>query len=327
MTRPEILGIVRAAVGVELKGLTKLRRNIPPAVADAVRMIASCKGRIVFTGVGKSGLIGRKVSATFSSIGVSSFFFNPSEGVHGDLGALAKNDVVVAFSKSGNTQELLKIIPFIRRVGLGLISVTENSRSRLSRLSDISLVLPDAKEACPYNLAPTTSTTMQLVLGDAMAIALLKEKKFTAEDFALLHPGGNLGRQMMKVAEIMRKGRELPLVPEETTMEQVLGTIISKKLGVAIITGKGGRLAGIIVDGDLKRILLKNRSTDLFKLRAKDVMTRSPATIGPDKLVVEALSMMQGRITSLVVAEGGSRRPGKPVGLVHVHDILRQGFA
>ena len=324
MTRSEILKTIRAAVGVELDGLKKLAGKVPSAAADAVKLIASCKGRVVFTGVGKSGLISRKVSATFSSIGVSSFFFNPSEGVHGDLGALAKDDIVFAFSKSGDTQELLKIVPFIRRTGMSLVSVTENGRSRLAQLSDISLVLPSAKEACPYNLAPTTSTTMQLVLGDALAIALLKEKKFTAEDFALLHPGGSLGRQMMKVSEIMRKGSDLPLVRADATMEKVLRVIISKKLGVAIITGTDGRLAGIIVDGDLKRILLKNRSSDLFKLRASDVMTRSPLTIGPGRLVAEALSIMQGRITSLVVTDPRTR---KPVGLVHIHDILKQGFA
>ena len=322
MTKSEILSAVRRAVAVELKGLEKLRRKVPAGSVDAVRMIAGCKGRIVFTGVGKSGLIARKVSATFSSIGVSSFFFNPSEGVHGDLGALAKGDVIVAFSKSGNTQELLKIIPYIRRIGMGLISVTEDPRSHLSRLSDIALVLPAAQEACPFNLAPTTSTTMQLVLGDALAVALLKEKRFTPDDFALLHPGGALGRQLMKVKDIMRRGKDLPLVGADETMEKVLGTIISKKLGAAIITGRNRRLEGIIVDGDLKRILLKNRTADLLKLRARDVMTKSPSTIGEEKLVVEALALMQGRITSLVVTD----RLRRPVGLVHMHDILRQGF-
>jgi arabinose-5-phosphate isomerase len=287
-----------------------------------VEWAAACKGRLVFTGIGKSGIIARKLAATFSSTGTSAYFLDPTSGIHGDLGVLGKDDMVIALSKSGNTEEVLRLIPYIKRMGIRLVSMTEQKNSPLAKHSLLVLRIPAEPEACPYNLAPTTSTTMQLVLGDALAIALLKAKGFSRKDFALLHPGGSLGRQLMKVKEVMRSRKELPLAKEDTPMRKILETIISGRLGVAVIVGQKGKLAGIIVDGDLKRILVSREQGDFFGLKAKDVMTREPRTISPDHLVVEALSVMQGKITSLVVTD----RKGIPVGLIHMHDILQKGF-
>lgn len=287
-----------------------------------VEWASACKGRLVFTGIGKSGIIARKLAATFSSTGTSAFFLDPTSGIHGDLGVLGKDDIVIALSKSGNTEEVLRLIPFIKRMGIRLVSMTEHKGSPLGRHSSLVLRIPAEPEACPYNLAPTTSTTLQLVLGDALAISLLKAKGFSRKDFALLHPGGSLGRQLMKVDEVMRPKQDLPLAKEDTPMRKILETIISGRLGVAVIVGKKGTLSGIIVDGDLKRILISRDQGDFFELKAKDVMTQNPRTIAPESLVVEALSVMQGKITSLVVTD----RKRIPVGLIHMHDILQKGF-
>ncbi len=313
---------IKEAISKERLALSELESIITDQHVRFVKMAQDCHGRIIFTGIGKSGIIGKKLAATFSSTGTSAFFLDPTSGIHGDLGALGKGDVVVALSKSGNTEEVLRIIPYIKRLGIKLVAMTEHPGSELGKHSDLVLRIPAMAEACPFNLAPTISTTLQLVLGDALAIALLKAKGFSKNDFALLHPGGSLGRQLMKVSEVMRTGKDLSVVDEDSTMDVILNSIISGRAGVAIIVNKKKKLTGIIVDGDLKRILVDHRKEDFFKIKARDVMTRHPKVITKDSLVVEALSIMQGRITSLVVIDKGH----KPVGLIHLHDILQKGF-
>jgi arabinose-5-phosphate isomerase len=323
MKQKDQIKAIKSVIGIEIKGLRSLYDEVDENFSKAVDMIADCKGRVIFTGIGKSGLIARKIAATFSSVGISSFYLDPAEGVHGDLGVLVKGDIVIGLSKSGTTAELCRLVPYIKRMGICFIAMTSNSRSELASESDLVLKIPDVQEACPYNLAPTTSTTMQLVLGDALAIVLLKKKGFTREDFALLHPGGNIGKQLIKVRDLMHKGAGLPLVRESKKMGKVLQTISrGKPRGIAIITNDKGILTGIIVDGDLKRILIKYKGADIYSLTAEDVMTRNPKVIREDKLVVEALAIMEGRITSLVVVDGRKR----PIGLLHMHDIIKKGF-
>ncbi len=317
-----IIKDIKNVIRNEGSAIRVLQKHIDARYIKFIQRVADCRGRVILTGVGKSGIIAQKIAATFSSTGTASFFLDAAAGIHGDLGVLVKDDIVIALSKSGNTEELLRLLPHIKRMGIYLASMTENPASELGKHSDIVLKIPAIPEACPYNLAPTTSTTLQLVLGDALAVALLKEKKFAKKDFASLHPGGNLGRQLMLVKEVMRPKSGLPIVDENASMEVILNEIISGKIGVAVIVDKNKKLAGIIVDGDLKRILLKNKGADFFHIHAKDVMTRNPKIISPDSLVVEALAVMQGRITSLVVTD----KLRRPVGIIHMHDILQKGF-
>lgn len=313
---------LKAVISVEQEALQEFEKNLDPGFSALVRKMTSCAGRVVLTGIGKSGLIARKIVATLCSTGTSALFLNPVEGMHGDLGVLRKDDLVLVLSWSGATEELLRILPFIRRQGVFLCAMTSGKDSELARNSDLIALLPPMAEACPFNLAPTTSTTLQLVAGDALAIAVLKQKGFTDTDFAQLHPGGSLGRQFIRIKEIMKTGDELPLIEETAGFRDVLDCIISGKKGVALIVNKAGKLTGIVVDGDLKRILLERSAEDLFQLLAKDIMTPDPEVISPDRLVTEALSRMQGRITSLPVTD----QTGKPLGLLHVHDILQKGF-
>ena len=322
MKKTEIFESAINTIDIELKGIKALKKILSNDFVKSVTLMKNCKGRVVCTGIGKSGIIARKIAATLSSTGTSSFYLNPVEGSHGDLGVLLKDDVVLALSKSGGTEELISILPYLKRRNLKIIAVTEKEDSVLAQNSSIVLLLPEMKEACPFNLAPTTSTTLQLILGDALAVALLKEKKFTPHDFALLHPGGNLGKQLMTVNELMHSSEEMPVVKENDNMEKVLHQIVDKKLGMTIVVDNRNKLKGIIVDGDFKRILLKNKSVDLFSRTASDFMTKNPKTINKNKLVTEALGKMQGKITSLVVVNSAK----KPLGVIHLHDIIKKGF-
>jgi len=322
MKKIEIFESGLNAIDIELKGIKALKKALSKDFVKSVILMKNCKGRVVCTGIGKSGIIARKIAATLSSTGTSSFYLNPVEGSHGDLGVLLKDDIVLALSKSGETEELISILPYLKRRNLKIIAVTEKANSVLAQNSSIVLLLPEVKEACPFNLAPTTSTTLQLILGDALAVALLKEKKFTSHDFALLHPGGNLGKQLMTVKELMHSNEEMPLVKETDNMEKVLHEIVDKKLGMTVVVDSRNNLKGIIVDGDFKRILLQNKSVDLFKRTAGDFMTKNPKTINQNKLVTEALARMQGKITSLVVVNSAK----KPLGVIHLHDIIKKGF-
>jgi len=289
------------------------------AFVAAVELIRSARGRLIVTGMGKSGHVGRKVAATFASTGTPAHFVHPSEASHGDLGMITADDVIMAISWSGETAELRDLTDYSRRFKIGLIAVTSNPDSTLAAAADIVLSLPLAREACPHNLAPTTSTLMQQALGDALAIALLESRGFTAVKFAELHPGGKLGAMLKFVRDIMRSGDDVPLVRAGMRMSDALVVMTAKSLGCVVIVGADGRLTGIITDGDLRR----HMSPNLLDLPVEQIMTRGPMTVRPDQLASEALELLNSsQKTQLIVTDYGN-----PVGVVHVHDLLRVGVA
>ena len=287
--------------------------------AAAVALIANAKGRVIVTGMGKSGHVGRKIAATFASTGTPSYYVHPGEASHGDLGMIHQDDVILALSWSGETAELADIISFSRRFGVGLIAITASAESTLCKEADIALLMPKAEEACPNGLAPTTSTTMQMAMGDALAVALLEDRGFTALDFRVFHPGGKLGARLKLARDCMHRGAELPIVSEGGLMSDGIVTMSAKGFGCLIVTRADGGLAGIITDGDLRR----NMSHDLLARNVETVMTRNPITIPPDALAVEALEIMDSsRRSALIVVEAGT-----PVGLIRILDLLQIGVA
>jgi arabinose-5-phosphate isomerase len=311
-------------IATERAGLDALHEAIGNGLAEpfaaAVEMIRSSSGRVIVTGMGKSGHVGRKIAATLASTGTPSHFVHPAEASHGDLGMVQPEDVVIALSWSGEAVELSAIVGYTRRFRVGLIAITANRDSALGREADIPLVLPKAEEACPNGLAPTTSTTMQMALGDALAVALLEARGFSRQDFYIYHPGGKLGAQLKTVATIMHSGERLPIVGETAAMADVVAMITAKGFGCAVVIDVEGKLAGVVTDGDLRR---KHGSGWGGRL-ARDVMTKDPRKIAPDALTAEALEMVNRlRVTALIVADADDR----PVGLVHVHDLLALGVA
>ncbi|WP_457628248.1 KpsF/GutQ family sugar-phosphate isomerase [Persephonella sp.] len=303
----------------EKNALEDLIQAIDENFQKAVELILSTEGKVIVTGMGKSGHIGQKIAATLASTGTPAFFLHPAEAIHGDLGMISKGDIILAISNSGETPELLAIIPTIKRWGHKIIAITNNKNSTLAKESDIHLFLNVKKEACPLNLAPTSSSTSTLALGDALAVALLELRGFTAEDFARFHPGGSLGRKLMKVEEIMHTGKELPVVQPETPLKETVIVMSEKGFGAAFVVDREGKLIGIITDGDLRRFIKKGGSID--KSNTSRAMTLNPKTATRDMLVVEALELMERyNITVLPVVE-----EGKPVGLIHMHDILKSG--
>ena len=289
-----------------------------PFVA-AIELIRAASGRVVVSGMGKSGHVGHKIAATLASTGTPAFFVHPAEASHGDLGMITPDDAIMALSWSGETAELKNLIDYSRRFRIGLIAVTAEAASTLGQAADVALVLPQAREACPHNLAPTTSSLMQLALGDAIAIALLESRGFTAVDFRNLHPGGRLGAALKFVRDLMHQGDAVPLVRFGAPMSAALVEMSAKGLGCVGIVRDGGELAGIITDGDLRR----HMRSDLLDVRVETVMTRSPITVRPDQLASEAIEIVNSaKITALFVVEDG-----KPAGIVHLHDLLRAGVA
>ncbi len=285
----------------------------------AVELMHGARGRVIVTGMGKSGHVGRKIAATLASTGTPAFFVHPSEASHGDLGMIAKEDVILALSWSGETVELKDLTDYSRRFRIGLLAITAFGDSTLAKAADVVLVLPKAREACPHNLAPTTSTLMQQALGDALAIALLESRGFTALDFGKLHPGGRLGAMLKFVGDVMHGGEALPLAIVGTRMSEAVVEMSAKGFGCVGIVDKAGVLVGIITDGDLRR----HMRPDLLEARVEYVMTRGPKTVRPGQLASEALEIINSsKITALMVAKGG-----KPVGIVHFHDLLRAGVA
>lgn len=303
----------------EINALKILKNNVGENFINAIELIYQCTGKVIITGMGKSGLIGQKIAATLTSTGTPSFFMNPAEGSHGDLGLVLKGDIIILLSKSGETDEIVKILPYLKRFDIKIITITSAAKSILAKNSDVVLDIGVVEEACPLNLAPTSSTTAQLVIGDAIAVALLKLKNFTEKDFALLHPGGLLHKQLMKVDDLMRKGEDLPLVNENEIMKNVITKIIEKKLGVAIIVNETNKLTGVLVDGDLKRIIINY--DDILHKPVKEFMTKNPMTIDKDELVAKALKIMEGKITSLIIID----KQNQPIGVLHIHDILKSG--
>ncbi|RWP69268.1 MAG: KpsF/GutQ family sugar-phosphate isomerase [Mesorhizobium sp.] len=296
-----------------------LENGLVEPFARAVDMVSQIEGRVIVTGVGKSGHIGSKLAATLASTGTPAFFVHPAEANHGDLGMIARDDAIIAMSWSGESLELKGIIAYSRRFSIPLIAVTAGERSALAREADVVLLLPRASEACPHGLAPTTSTLLQLVIGDALAIALLEARGFTPDHFRTFHPGGQLGANLTQIRDIMHVGDRLPLVPSGTGMREAILELSRKGFGCVAITAEDGALIGIITDGDIRRHIGSN----LLAMSVDQVMTKEPKTAGPDTLVATALQTINtSAITSLMVVEGR-----RPIGLVHLHDLLRIGAA
>ncbi len=319
---PAILS-ARRTLSTEVAGLASLveamEGDLGLAFSKAVDTILATPGRVIISGMGKSGHVGRKIAATMASTGTPAHFVHPGEASHGDLGMIQPDDVILAMSWSGESSELADIIAYAERDHVKLISITSQAESSLAKGSDICLCLPRAKEACPNGLAPTTSTTMQLALGDALAVALLESRGFTSQDFRRFHPGGKLGAQLRQVGAVMHTGERLPLISAGMPMSEAVLTISAKGLGCVIVAAADGKLAGLVTDGDLRR----HMAPDLLGRPVEDIMTKSPKTVSTDTLIAEALEIMESRkISSLVVVADE-----KPVGLIHILDLLRIGAA
>jgi arabinose-5-phosphate isomerase len=315
------LAVARRVLEIEGEAIRALIPRLGHSFIRAVQLLLECRGRVVLTGMGKSGFIAKKICATLASTGTPALFLHPAEGVHGDLGMVVRGDVVVAISNSGETEELIQLLPPLKRLGVRLISLAGNPESTLARESDVALDVGVAVEACPLNLAPTASTTAALAMGDALAVTLLESRGIREEDFALIHPGGTLGRKLLlTVEELMHRGDELPLVGQDVLMREAIPIISGKRLGMAAVTDGDGYLVGIITDGDLRRALQK--WPDLLDHPVHGVMTRGPKCIAKGELAARAVQVMeQYVITSLVIVDGG----GRPEGVLHLHDLLRAG--
>ena len=318
----DALDVARGVLETEAAGLAALAQALDVRFTQAVDMLAAVAGRVVVSGMGKSGLIARKIAATFASTGTPALFVHPAEASHGDLGMIVTGDVLLALSNSGETSELADMVAHSRRFGIPLIAVTARDESALAQAADCVLKLPAAKEACPMGLAPTTSTTMQLALGDALAVALLVRRGFTAHDFRRFHPGGKLGARLRRVRGLMHGGDEMPLAPPDTRMDRALLIMTEKRFGCLGVVDDTGVLVGVVTDGDLRRAM----GPDLLSRDVSGVMTRQPRTIGPGALAAEALHQMNNRgrpITTLFVVD----EAGHPVGILHLHDLLHAGVA
>lgn len=318
-----ILDIAKRVLKIEAEAVSALTEKLNSDFEKAVDIIFKSKGRVVVTGMGKSGLVGKKIAATLASTGTPAFFMHPAEASHGDLGMVTSDDVIIAISNSGETEELINLIPFLKRFNVSLISMTGNPDSTLSRSADVTLDVSVNEEACPLGIVPTASTTATMAMGDALAVALLIKRGFKEEDFAFFHPGGSLGKKLfVKVKDLMHTGDALPVVSPDTPMIKAIVEISSKRLGVTVVADVDKRVLGIITDGDLRRGIEKWGKV-FFDMNAEDVMTKNPKTISEDELAVKALSIMERySITSLVVPD----REGKALGIIHLHDILREGI-
>jgi arabinose-5-phosphate isomerase len=317
--------ILRRAIDVlniEIQGLLSLVDRLDQNFFDAIQLLGSCRGKVVVTGMGKSGLICRKIAATLASTGTPSFFLHSGDALHGDLGMVMKGDVILAVSNSGETEEVIKIIPHFKRNALKLIVMTGSPESTLAKAADVILDISVKEEACPLGLAPTASTTATLAMGDALAVVLLETKGFNEEDFAMRHPGGILGRRLLlRVEDLMHRGEKLPLVTEDTPIKDALFEITSKRLGITGVVDGAGKLTGVITDGDLRRGL-ENKG-DIFRYSAQHLMTRDPKTIAADSLAAEAVALMeQHTITCLFVLQNDRT----PFGVIHLHDLLKAGL-
>ena len=312
----------RRTIEKEVDALHIMENELDENLTKALDMIQNAKGRVIVTGMGKSGHVGKKIAATLASTGTPSFFVHPAEASHGDLGMLTTEDVVLAISNGGESRELSDILVYCKRYGIPLIAMTKNPTSSLGKAGDIILKLPDAGEACPLGLAPTSSTTATIVLGDILAIALMERKGFSRSNYKQRHPGGKLGAILQKVSDLMHTGEDMPILDENALMRQIIVTMSSKMLGCVGIVDNDGNLVGMITDGDLRRAMENSMDNDLFNKTAAEIMSKDPKTTTPDTLVAEAVNIMSGRsITQLFVVEDR-----KPIGIIHMHDCLRMGF-
>jgi len=309
-------------LAVEAAAIEGLRGKLDARFGKAVDLLKAATGKVVVTGMGKSGLIARKVASTLASTGTPAFFLHPAEGIHGDIGMVRRGDVVIALSNSGETEEIVRLMPVFQRLGLPVIVLTGNDGSTMARYADVALDVGVREEACPLGLAPTASTTAALAMGDALAVVLFEEKGFSEEDFARLHPGGALGRLLQTVGDLMHAGEAVPLVSPDTALKDALLVISAKRLGVTGVVDASGRLAGVITDGDVRRAMA--RGVDLYRTTAAEVMSPGPKRIASGELAAAALRRMEEfSITSLFVHDPAS--PETPVGIVHVHDLLKAG--
>jgi arabinose-5-phosphate isomerase len=312
------LSLARKVLETEAAAILALVDRLDGGFTDAARLLLECRGRVILTGMGKSGIICRKIAATLSSTGTPAFFLHPAEAVHGDLGVIQGDDVVIAMSYSGETEELTRVLETIKRLGARLIALTGDMRSTLAQAADVALDCHVSAEACPMNLVPTASTTAALALGDALAMTVLVEKGFKPEDFANLHPGGKLGKRLMRAGQLMHSGDDCPIVGADDPIHVVLDTITRKSLGMTAVTGADGRLTGIITDGDLRRKLAAG--LDLRAFVARQIMTPNPVTVTTDTMAVQALALLEQRkITSVVVIDADRRIEG----VLHLHDLWR----
>ena len=315
----DALESARRVLETEIAGLQDLSRALDGRFTQAVELLENARGRVIVTGMGKSGHIARKIAATFASTGTPAQYVHPGEASHGDLGMITADDAVIAMSNSGETAELSDIVAYVKLKRIPFISITGRTDSVLAKAADVSLVVPDSAEACPLSLAPTTSTTVMLALGDAIAVTLLERRGFSPDDFRLLHPGGQLGSRLIRAVDIMRRGAELPIVSVDTPMTETILEMTAKQLGCVGVRSADGRLAGIITDGDLRR----HMADDILAMTAAEVMTADPKTVGDDALAAQVLAMMNGnKITAFFVVVDG-----EPRGIVHIHDILRTGLS
>ena len=322
MTSDEIIQKGKEVIRIEAEAVANLAESINDQFVKAVNVISASKGRVVLTGMGKSGLIARKIVATLNSTGTAAIYLHPTDALHGDLGMVRKEDVVILISKSGNTQEIANLLPMLKRLGVKMIAMCSSEKSRLAHECDIFLNIGVKEEACPHDLAPTASTTATLAMGDALSVALLQKRNFTIEDFALLHPGGSLGKRLsLQISEIMIRGKHIPIVNEEAPLKDVIIEITSKRLGTTCVINYDGILTGIVTDGDLRRLLEK--TLEIKELKAKDVMTKQPKVLKESYLASFALQQMENyKITTLIIVN----EENKPVGIVHLHDLINLGL-
>jgi arabinose-5-phosphate isomerase len=315
------LAFAREVLESEARAIAALAARVDERFLDAVRLILKCKGRVVVTGMGKPGLIGQKISATLASTGTPSYALHPAEALHGDLGRVVKQDVVLVISNSGETDEIVRLLPLLKKIGAKVIGMTGKRESSLARHADVLLDIGPIEEACPLGLAPTTSTTAMLALGDALALAVQKERQWTPEEYAFFHPGGSLGRRLLRVEEIMRKGAANPIIPQDRTVKEALFAITEARAGAISCVDKDGRLTGIFTDGDLRRHLATEPNVEAETIA--NVMTRSPITIAPERLAAEAAQILrERRIDELPVVDGA----GRPVGMIDIQDLLAVGL-
>jgi len=322
LTREEIIEKGKEVIRIEAESLANLIEKVGEDFAEAVEIIYKSKGRVVLTGMGKSGLIARKIVATMNSTGTAAIYLHPTDALHGDLGMVRNEDVVIIISKSGATDELSRLFPMFKRLGVKIIAMSGNKDSGLAVDSDIFLNISVKEEACPHDLAPTSSTTATLAMGDALAVALLEKRNFTVEDFAFLHPGGSLGKRLsLKIKEIMISGDRVPIVKENAELKDVIFEMTSKRLGTTSVVDASGTLSGVITDGDLRRLL--ERTIDLNGLTAKDVMSKNPKVMQAEYLASFALQQMENHhITTLIIIN----EKNNPTGIVHLHDLIKLGL-
>lgn len=319
----DVIKIGKKVLKIEAEAISALSEKLNSNFEKAINLIINSKGRVVVTGMGKSGLIGRKIAATLASTGTPSFFLHPAEASHGDLGMVTSRDVIIAISNSGETEELLSLLPFLKRFSVGVISITGNPESTLAKNSDVNLDISVKTEACPFGFIPTSSTTATLAMGDALAIAILTKKGLKEEDFANYHPGGSIGKRLLiKVKDLMHTDEDLPIITPSFSMTQAIIEISSRRLGITIVADENKKILGVITDGDLRRGI-ERWGRDFFDMKPVDIMIRNPKTIDEDELAAKALSIMEKySITSLLVPDAS----GCAKGIIHIHDILKKGI-